>query len=135
MYIRKSKSFLACATQKGGANFIYYTITDSCKFANLKLSKSGASTKLLFVNFGTKEQLHCLKLIADTRNAGIASELYPDQTKLNKQMAYADSKAIPYVAIIGEQEINENLITLKNLSNGEQQKVTLAKMIELIAND
>lgn len=87
-------------------------------------------TQLLFVNFGNTEASYCLPLLKKTRKAGIRSELYPDAVKIKKQMGYANDKQIPFVAIIGENEMKENLILLKDMCTGEQQKITLEELIE-----
>ena len=88
------------------------------------------TTQLLFVNFGEKEETHLLPLIAKVRKAGIRTELYPESAKMKKQMSYADAKKIPFVAIVGENEIAENKINLKNMLTGEQCLVTVDELIE-----
>jgi histidyl-tRNA synthetase len=94
--------------------------------------QSDASVQLLFVNFGVKEQLHCMKLLSEIREAGINAEIYPDKVKLKKQMVYANKKSVPYVAMVGENEMNEGVINLKNMDTGEQENVTLEKLITII---
>jgi histidyl-tRNA synthetase len=93
---------------------------------------SDASVQLMFVNFGEKEQLYCMKLLAEIRNAGINAEIYPDKVKLKKQMVYANKKNVPFVAMVGENEMNEGVINLKNMETGEQENVTLEKLITVI---
>ena len=93
---------------------------------------SDASVRLLFVNFGEKEQLHCLKILAGIRKAGINAEIYPDAVKLKKQMAYANKKSVPFVAMVGENEMNEGVINLKNMETGEQEIVTPERLISII---
>ena len=88
------------------------------------------TTLLLFVNFGLNEEIHLLPLIAKVRKAGIRTELYPESTKMKKQMGYADAKKIPFVAIVGENEMAENKINLKNMLTGEQTLVTIEELIE-----
>jgi len=88
------------------------------------------TTQLLFVNFGQKEEIYLLPIIKEVRNAGIRVELYPESAKMKKQMGYADAKKIPYVALVGETEMTEGTINLKNMLTGEQQPVTLARLIE-----
>ena len=88
------------------------------------------TTQLLFVNFGQKEEIHLLPLIAKVRKAGVRTELYPESTKMKKQMGYADAKKIPFVAIVGENEMAENKINLKNMLTGEQNLVTIEELIE-----
>jgi histidyl-tRNA synthetase len=87
-------------------------------------------TKILFVNLGEKEEIHILPLLSKVREAGISAEIYPDHAKLKKQMAFAHARQIPFVALIGEQEISEGLITLRNMQTGEQKKVNLEGLIK-----
>lgn len=87
-------------------------------------------TQLLFVNFGSNEAAYCLPLLIKARQAGIRSELYPDAVKMKKQMGYANDKQIPFVAIVGENEMKENLILLKDMCTGEQEKLTFKDLIE-----
>ena len=82
------------------------------------------TTQLLFVNFGEKEEAYLLPLVAQVRAAGIRTELYPESAKMKKQMGYADTKKIPYVAIVGETEMAEGKINVKNMITGEQQLLT-----------
>lgn len=91
-----------------------------------------ASTKILFTNFGKKEEAHCLPLLKKVREAGVSAEIYPEAAKMKKQMSYADNKNISFVALVGENEINEGLITLKNMKTGEQIKVTPEQLISEI---
>ena len=109
-----------------GADRIYDVLLETNKFP----TELGSSTKLLFANFGEKEAMHCLKLLRQVREAGIASELYPDQVKLPKQFTYAEKKGIPYVAIVGETEMNAGLVTLKKM--GANEKGDAMTMDELI---
>jgi len=87
------------------------------------------TTRLMFVNFGEKETLYLLPLINRLRQAGISTELYPDATKMKKQMSYADAKKIPFVALVGANEIAEQVIQLKDMTTGEQRKVTLEELM------
>ena len=89
------------------------------------------TTQLLFVNFGEKEEAYLLPLVAQVRAAGIRTELYPESAKMKKQMSYADTKKIPYVAIVGETEMAEGKINVKNMITGEQQLLTLDELIAL----
>jgi histidyl-tRNA synthetase len=102
-----------------GADRIYDVMT------NLELFPADIlqSTKLLFVNFGQKEELFCLNLLSILRKAGVPCEIFPDSAKMKKQMNYADKKSIPYVAIVGETEINEGYVTIKNMQSGEQRNI------------
>lgn len=87
-------------------------------------------TQLLFVNFGRTEETYLLPLIAKVRQAGIRTELYPEAAKMKKQMGYADAKKIPFVAIVGENEIAAGKINLKNMLTGEQELVSLEELID-----
>ncbi len=80
-------------------------------------------TQLLFVNFGQQETNYILPILKKVRLSGIRAELYPDSAKMKKQMSYANAKAIPFVAIAGENEINEGKITLKNMETGKQEVI------------
>lgn len=89
-------------------------------------------TQLIFVNFGDKEAAYCIKLLTSIRKAGIRSEIYPDEAKMKKQMAYANNNDIPFVAMVGENEMSEGKITLKNMLTGDQNTVTLDELIDLV---
>ena len=89
-------------------------------------------TQLLFVNFGEAEAAYVLPVLAKVRAAGIRAEIYPDSAKMKKQMGYANNKAIPFVAIVGENEMNEGKLTLKNMTTGEQSLVTPDELIDVI---
>ena len=89
-------------------------------------------TQLLFINFGEKETAYCLPAVAKAREAGIRTEIFPDSTKMKKQMSYANAKQIPYVALAGENEMAEGKFTLKNMFTGEQQLVVIEELIEKI---
>ena len=82
---------------------------------------AAAAAKVLFTNMGEREIAYTIPVAAALRAAGIACEIYPDNAKLKKQFEYADRKGIPYLAIVGDQEVSEGSVTLKNLASGEQQ--------------
>lgn len=82
-----------------------------------------SATTVLFANFGESEAFASLKLARELREAGVPAEVYPDNVKMKKQMGYADASAIPFVAIIGESELAEGKVTVKNMSTGEQTQV------------
>lgn len=86
-------------------------------------------TQLLFVNFGEREADYVLPMLAKARAAGVRCELYPDAVKMKKQMTYANNKQIPFVAIVGEEEMSQDKVMLKNMLNGEQQLVSPDAMI------
>lgn len=111
-----------------GADRIY----DVLNQLELYPATTAASVDLLFINFGEAEAAHCLKLARATRKAGIATEVFPDAAKMKKQMNYANARQIPFVALVGESEMEQNLIALKNMTTGEQQQVSLEQLIQLI---
>ncbi|MBQ1723757.1 MAG: histidine--tRNA ligase [Muribaculaceae bacterium] len=90
------------------------------------------STKVLFINFGGEEAAQSLNSVMKLRANGVAAELYADEAKMKKQMAYANAKAIPFVAMIGENEIATNTITLKNMTTGEQQTISFEEVLEAL---
>ena len=89
-------------------------------------------TQLLFINFGEKETAYCLPAVAKAREAGIRTEIFPDSTKMKKQMSYANAKQIPFVALAGENEMAEGKFTLKNMITGEQQLVVIEELIKKV---
>lgn len=109
-----------------GADRIYDVLNALDLFPD---SLSGAA-KVLFVNFGQDESMQALKMLKVLRSNGISGQLYPDTSKMKKQMGFANSEKIPYVAIIGETELANNTVTLKNMDSGEQNELTLADLIE-----
>jgi len=92
-------------------------------------SEVATTTQLLFVNFGPAEELFCLKQMASLRAAGISAELYPQQAKMKKQMDYANRKNIPFVAIVGETELANGSVALKNMTTGEQLNLTANELV------
>lgn len=90
-------------------------------------------TQLLFINFGEKEAAYSLGALAKVRAKDIRAEIFPDASKMKKQMSYANSKGIPFVALVGENEMAEGKITLKNMESGEQSLVTVDELIATIA--
>ena len=89
-------------------------------------------TQLLFINFGEKETAYCLPAVAKARAAGIRTEIFPDSSKMKKQMSYANAKQIPFVALAGENEMAEGKFTLKNMISGEQQLLTAEELINIV---
>ena len=90
-------------------------------------------TQLLFINFGEKETAYCLPAVAKARAAGIRTEIFPDSSKMKKQMSYANAKQVPYVALAGENEMAEGKLTLKNMQTGDQQLVTIEELINIVS--
>lgn len=115
-----------------GVSFGADRIYDVMNTLNLYPDSVAQSVKVIFTNFGDKEALQSMKYIKTLREAGIPAELYPDQAKMKKQMSYADAEKIPFVAIVGESELAENTIMLKNMSEGTQEKVTIEEMVKIL---
>lgn len=112
-----------------GAERIY----DVLEEMNLFPKQIGTPIKVIFLNFGESEQLYALKAVQQVRAAGIAAEIYPDKAKIGKQMNYANNKGIPFVVMAGEQEINQNCYTLKNMETGEQEIYDLETIIKKLS--
>lgn len=93
-----------------------------------------STTQVLFVNFGNEEALLSLKLANKLRLAGIRTELFPETAKMRKQMSYADKKAVKFVAIIGQEELQNGTVTLKNMMKGDQQSLPIDEMVKVIKN-
>ena len=115
-----------------GISFDADRIFDVLNTLNLYPEDAVAGTQLLFINFGEKETAYCMPIAAKARMAGVRTELYPDSAKMKKQMSYANAKHIAYVALAGENEMNEGMVTLKNMLTGEQKMVTPEEMIKEI---
>ena len=111
-----------------GADRIY----DVLGQLDLYPAEAEAGTQLLFINFGAAEAAHCLQLARAARAAGIATEVYPDAAKMKKKMAYANARSIPFVALVGESEMQAGVLTLKNMATGEQQQLSIADAVALI---
>ena len=116
-----------------GISFGVDRIYDVLNALDLYPKDSVTTTQLLFINFGERETAYCLPIINKVRANGIRSEIYPDASKMKKQMSYANAKQIPFVALAGESEINEGKVTLKNMETGEQQMVTPEELIERLS--
>ena len=108
-----------------GADRIYDVLTALDKFP----AESSSGTKVLFANLGEKEQEYIVPILKKLREAGVASEIYTEVTKLKKQFDYAEKRAIPYLVIAGESEILKGVLNLKNLATGEQVEITSAELI------
>ncbi len=111
-----------------GADRIFDVLTELDLFPR----EAGALTKVLLINFGEKETPYALNILNKLHEAGVAAELYPEPAKLKKQMKYADQKQIPYVVLIGEEEMETGTVTLKNMLSGDQDKITTDELIQQI---
>ena len=108
-----------------GADRIY----DVLNTLDLYPRESVEQTQVLFINFGEEEVSYCLPISTQLRNNGVFTEVFPDNTKMKKQMNYANAKQIPFVVIAGENEIKEGKLTLKNMVTGEQSLLTKEELI------
>lgn len=113
-----------------GISFGADRIFDVLNTLNLYPEDTCTSTKVIFMNFGDAEAKASLKYISELRRNGISAEIFPEQSKMKKQMTYADNKKIPFVAIVGETELAEKMITLKDMNSGEQEKLSIEDVIE-----
>ena len=112
-----------------GADRIY----DVLNQLNLYPEEISASVKVMFVNFGDREAERARKVVAKLRKNGISAQLYPDSTKMKKQMNFANSEGVPYVGIIGDEELASGKITLKNMQSGEQSQLSEEELIKTLA--
>ena len=112
-----------------GADRIY----DVLSGLNLFPKNAAAAAAVLFTNMGEAEVAYTIPVAAALRRAGIACEIYPDNTKLKKQFEYADRKGIPYLAIVGDQEVTDETVTLKNLATGEQRSIAKDGLAQCLA--
>ena len=117
-----------------GISFGADRIFDVLNQLDLYPSEAVNATRLLFINFGPREAAFAMQVLRQVRGAGIRAELFPDSSKMKKQMSYANAKAIPFVALVGETELAEGKVTLKDMATGEQQLLTpeelIARLIE-----
>ena len=111
-----------------GADRIYDVLTQ----LNLYPEEISNTVKVIFVNFGQAEAVQSAKYIAQLRQQGISAELYPDSTKMKKQMNYANDNKIPFVAIIGETELQDGAIAVKNMNSGEQKTMSINELIDAL---
>jgi histidyl-tRNA synthetase len=111
-----------------GADRIYDVMTE------LNLFPEGAAgiTQVLFANFGVSEELFCMKMLREIRSAGIRAEMYPENVKMKKQFKYADDKKIPWVAVVGTDEMEKGIVSLKNMQSGDQYQLNVNELIELV---
>ena len=115
-----------------GISFGADRIFDVLNTLNLYPADTCATTKVIFINFGDKEAQTCLQHMRTLRDAGITCELYPEATKMKKQMNYANAKGIPFVAMVGESEMSSMTIAIKNMATGEQSNYSVEDAINLL---
>ncbi|MDF1575663.1 MAG: histidine--tRNA ligase [Bacteroidales bacterium] len=113
-----------------GADRIYDVLLQLDRFPE----RAALDTQLLFVNFGETTVKHILPILSLLRKNHIASELYPDEAKMKKQLNYADKRHIPFVALAGEQEIREGVLTLKEMDSGRQERLTPEELVERLSS-
>ena len=111
-----------------GADRIY----DVLNALNLYPDETGRSTRVLFANFGDAEAMASMKIIKQLRAVGISAEIYPDNVKMKKQISYANALAVPFFAMIGESELANGTISVKNMTTGEQSTVSPDQLIEML---
>ena len=111
-----------------GADRIYDVLTMLDKFPK----EATAGTRVIFLSFDQKGLDYCRPLVREVRRAGIAAEIYPEVAKMKKQMTYADNNQIPYVAIVGDSEMEAGKVMLKNMASGEQQLLSVEEVINLL---
>ncbi|MBR4341016.1 MAG: histidine--tRNA ligase [Bacteroidales bacterium] len=115
-----------------GISFGAERIYDIMEEGGLFPDTDNNSTQVLIVNFGEKELQHTLPLAQRLRQKGVRVELYPDAVKIGRQFSYADARGIPYVAIVGEEEIAQGRLQLKNMSDGSQTGMTEEELIKIL---
>lgn len=112
-----------------GADRIYDVLEQMDEFPK----DTTETTKVMFVNFGEKEEMFCLPILAQLRANGIKAEIFPASQKMKKQMTYANNKNIPFVIMVGESEMEEGLVSLKDMESGEQVKLTPDQLVEKLS--
>ena len=115
-----------------GISFGAERIFDVLEALDLYPESTHSGTQLLFINFGEKALDYILPLLGELRSEGITTEVYPDDAKMKKQMSYANALLIPYVAFIGDDEIAQHTISVKDMESGEQQSYTTEELIALL---
>ena len=115
-----------------GISFGADRIFDVLNQLDLYPKEAVTGPRVLFVNFGAAEMTYCLPVLARLRAAGISAEIFPDSAKMKKQMAYANAKGVPYVAIVGENEMAEGKVMLKNMTTGEQNLLIVDELVAVL---
>ncbi|MDD4150346.1 MAG: histidine--tRNA ligase [Bacteroidales bacterium] len=111
-----------------GADRIYDVLTQLNKFPN----ETEKSSDVIFINFGKAEELKCIEIATELRKSNYSCEVYPQKAKLDKQFKYANNKNIPFVIIIGEQELENGNVTIKNMLSGEQTTIKNTEVIDYL---
>jgi histidyl-tRNA synthetase len=113
-----------------GFSFGVDRLYDAMEELNLFPDEARASTKVLVCHFDDESMRYGLRVLAELRAMGVASEIYPDSTKLKKQLDFANKKSIPFTVIIGSEEIKNGMLALKDMNQGEQEKLTIDQIIQ-----
>ena len=113
-----------------GVSFGIDRIYDVIEELNLFPTELATGTKVLLLNFGGANEQYALRMLQQLRNAGIASEIYPDAAKFDKQMKYANKRGVPYVILPGDEEREKQMVSLKNFTTGEQQMMSMQECID-----
>ncbi len=116
-----------------GVSFGADRIYDVMEQLNIFPQEIVASTKIMFVNFGEKEEKFCLPLVQKLRDKEINAEIFPESAKMKKQMTYANNKNIPYVVLVGENEMQKGVLTVKNMQTGDQSEMTFEDLIKKLS--
>lgn len=111
-----------------GADRIYDVLTELGKFPQ----GIGEAAKVLFINFGETEQRYCISCVTKLRRAGVSAIMYPESAKMKKQMDYANRKGVPFVAFVGEKEVADATVTLKDMRSGEQTTMAVGEVVDYI---
>ena len=114
-----------------GADRIYDVMNELNLFPDEKIQ----TTQVFFVNFGTDEERYCMPLLAELREAGANAEIYPEALKMKKQMTYANNKNIPFVVLVGADEMKAGTVTLKNMVTGEQEQIQKNQLLSKILQE
>jgi histidyl-tRNA synthetase len=112
-----------------GIDRIYDVMDELVLFPN----QLASGTKAMLVNFGGEHETYALQILQQLRNAGIAAEIYPDASKFDKQMKYANKRGITYVLLPGEEEMKSGKVSVKNFETGNQEMMGVAACIELLS--
>lgn len=115
-----------------GVSFGADRIYDVMEQLNIFPTEIVASTKVMFVNFGEKEEIYCLPLLQKLRENGVNAEIFPEPAKMKKQMSYANNKNIPFVVLVGEKEMNQGVLTVKNMISGEQSEMKFEGLLNQV---
>jgi len=115
-----------------GVSFGIDRIYDVLEELHLFPEQSAKGSKAIFINFGGENEKYALHMLRQLREIGIASEIYPDAAKFDKQMKYADKRGIPYIILCGDEERQKQLLSLKNFTTGEQKMISLQECISIL---